>query len=41
MPAAPLAAILGGSALLVFMALVMPTRRALRDRPVEAVAVGE
>jgi putative ABC transport system permease protein len=40
-PAAPLAAILGGSALLALVALAMPTRRALRRRPVEAIGVGE
>jgi putative ABC transport system permease protein len=41
MPAAPLAAILGGSALLALVALALPTRRALRTRPVEAIGVGE
>jgi putative ABC transport system permease protein len=41
MPAGPLAGILGGSALLALVALALPTRRALRSRPVEAVAVGE
>src|SRR6476659_7506270 len=40
-PAAPLAAILGGSALLALVALALPTRRALRTRPVEAIGVGE
>jgi putative ABC transport system permease protein len=40
-PAAPLAAILGGSALLALVALALPTRRALRSRPVEAIGVGE
>src|SRR4051794_7792332 len=40
-PAAPLAAILGGSALLALVALALPTRRALRTRPVAAVGVGE
>jgi putative ABC transport system permease protein len=40
-PAAPLAAILGGSALLALVALVLPTRRALRTRAVEAIGVGE
>ena len=40
-PAAPFAAIIGGSALLALVALALPTRRALRSRPVEAVAVGE
>src|SRR3954471_15906235 len=41
MPAAPLAAILGGSALLALVALALPTRRARRTRPVEAIGVGE
>src|SRR3954471_17731269 len=40
-PAGPLAAILGGSALLALLALALPTRRALRSRPVEAIGVGE
>ncbi len=40
-PAAPLAAILGGSTLLALVALALPTRRALRTRPVEAIGVGE
>src|SRR5437763_1929726 len=40
-PAAPLAAILGVSALLALLALALPTRRALRTRPVEAIGVGE
>jgi putative ABC transport system permease protein len=40
-PAAPLAAILGTSALLALLALALPTRRALRSRPVEAIGVGE
>src|SRR4051794_38846068 len=39
--AGPLAAILGGSALLALVALALPTRRALRTRPVEAIGVGE
>ena len=34
-------AILGGSALLALVALALPTRRALRSRPVEAIGVGE
>jgi putative ABC transport system permease protein len=38
---AQLAAILGGSALLALLALALPTRRALRSRPVEAIGVGE
>src|SRR4051812_27242470 len=40
-PAGPFAAILGGSALLALVALALPTRRALRSRPVEAIGVGE
>ena len=40
-PAGQLAAILGISALLALVALTVPTRRALRTRPVEAIAVGE
>jgi putative ABC transport system permease protein len=40
-PPGQLAAILGGSALLALLALALPTRRALRTRPVEAIAVGE
>jgi ABC-type lipoprotein release transport system permease subunit len=40
-PAEQLAAILGGSALLALVALTLPTRRALRVRPVEAIGVGE
>jgi putative ABC transport system permease protein len=40
-PAGPLAAILGTSALLAIAALALPTRRALRSRPVEAIGVGE
>jgi putative ABC transport system permease protein len=40
-PAGPLAGILGGSALLALVALALPTRRALRTRPVEAIGVGE
>jgi len=40
-PAGPLAAILGGSALLALVALTLPTRRALRARPVDAIGVGE
>ena len=35
------AAILGVSALLALLALALPTRRALRSRPVEAIGVGE
>ena len=40
-PLDQLAAILGASALLALLALALPTRRALRSRPVEAIAVGE
>jgi putative ABC transport system permease protein len=40
-PAGPLAAILGGSALLALLALALPTRRALRSRPVEAIGLAE
>jgi putative ABC transport system permease protein len=40
-PAAQLAAILGGSALVAFLALVIPTRRALRTAPVEAIGLAE
>jgi putative ABC transport system permease protein len=36
-----LAAILGVSALLAVLALALPTRRALRMRPVEAIGAGE
>jgi putative ABC transport system permease protein len=40
-PPGQLAAILGTSALLALLALALPTRRALRSRPVEAIGVGE
>jgi putative ABC transport system permease protein len=40
-PAGPLLAILGGSALLALLALALPTRRALRTPPVTAIGVGE
>ena len=40
-PAVPLAAILGISALLALLALSLPTRRALRAKPVEAIGIGE
>lgn len=40
-PLDQLAAILGVSALLALLALMLPTRRALRARPVEAIGVGE
>ena len=40
-PLDQLGAILGVSALLALLALALPTRRALRTRPVEAIGVGE
>jgi putative ABC transport system permease protein len=40
-PLDQLAAILGVSALLALLALALPTRRALRTKPIEAVALGE
>jgi putative ABC transport system permease protein len=40
-PLDQLAAILGVSALLALLALALPTRRALRSRPIEAIALGE
>ena len=40
-PPGQLAAILGVSALLALLALALPTRRALRARPVAAIGVGE
>jgi putative ABC transport system permease protein len=40
-PLDQLAAILGVSALLALLALALPTRRALRSSPVEAIGVGE
>jgi putative ABC transport system permease protein len=40
-PPGQLAAILGVSSLLALLALALPTRRALRSRPVEAIWVGE
>jgi putative ABC transport system permease protein len=40
-PPGQLAAILGISALLALLALALPTRRALRTRPVEAIGIGE
>jgi putative ABC transport system permease protein len=40
-PAAPLAAILGISALLAVLALAVPTRRALHSRAVEALGIAE
>jgi putative ABC transport system permease protein len=40
-PPGQLAAILGVSALLALLALALPTRRAMRSPPVEAIGVGE
>ena len=40
-PMGQLAAILGVSALLALLALALPTRRALRARPIEAIGIGE
>jgi putative ABC transport system permease protein len=40
-PLGQLAAILGVSALLALLALALPTRRALRSRPVDAIGLGE
>jgi putative ABC transport system permease protein len=40
-PTAPLAAILGTSALLALLALAVPARRALRSRAVDAIGIGE
>jgi putative ABC transport system permease protein len=40
-PAGPFAAILGVTALLAIVALALPTRRALRARPVEAIGIRE
>ena len=40
-PGDQLAAILGVSALLALVALALPTRRALRSRPIEAVGLAE
>jgi putative ABC transport system permease protein len=40
-PPGQLAAILGVSALLALLALALPTRRALRSRPVEAIGLAE
>jgi putative ABC transport system permease protein len=40
-PVEQFAAIVGGSALLALIALALPTRRALRTRPVEAIGVAE
>ena len=40
-PGKPLLAILGGSTVLAILALAVPTRRALRARPIAAVGVAE
>ena len=40
-PAEALAVFLGVPALLALVALALPTRRALRTKPVEAIGVGE
>jgi putative ABC transport system permease protein len=40
-PAGPFAAIIGGTALLAILALSLPTRHALRARPIEAIGVRE
>ena len=40
-PARPLAAILGITTLLALLALTLPTRRALRMRPIKAIGVRE
>ena len=40
-PGKPLLAILGGSTVLAVLALAVPTRRALRARPIAAVGVAE
>jgi len=40
-PARPMAAILGSSALLALLALSVPTRKVLRARPVEAIGAAE
>jgi putative ABC transport system permease protein len=40
-PARPFAAIIGGTALLAVLALSLPTRHALRARPIEAIGVRE
>ena len=41
LPGKPLLAILGGSTVLAVLALALPTRRALRARPIAAVGVAE
>jgi putative ABC transport system permease protein len=40
-PTRPFAAIVGISVLLAVLALTLPTRRAMRTRPVEAIGIGE
>ena len=40
-PAVPLVGILATSALLALLAVSLPTRRALRSHPVEALGVGD
>src|SRR3954451_24092282 len=40
-PAGPLAGILGGSALLAVLAVALPTRRALRTRPIDAIGASD
>jgi putative ABC transport system permease protein len=40
-PLDQLGAILGVSALLAVLALALPTRRALRTQPIQAIALGE
>jgi len=40
-PARPFAAIIGGTALLAILALSLPTRHALRARPIEAIGARE
>jgi putative ABC transport system permease protein len=40
-PARPLAAILGVTTLLAFVSLALPTRRAFRKRPIEAIGIRE
>ena len=40
-PAGPFGAIVGGTALLAILALALPTRRALRTRPIDAIGTRE
>jgi putative ABC transport system permease protein len=40
-PARPLATILGVTALVALLALALPTRHALRARPIEAIGIRE